>query len=217
MNKTEQKQAFTLIEIMVVIIVLGTIAVVCIPALINSINDNQYKTLWKKDFSDFSVASFKMLQDNNSTFKDLRDNNNNLCGNNNNNCFRDKYAPYLNTINTCNAGVSGCFTSIISSFNGTSLIPFDNTKSSVILNNGTLISFAYTNSTCGDSNICGYIEFDVNGLRTPNTIGRDIFGVNIYNGTILPYGSNKPDNTADSYVGSCATSGWGCSADYLYN
>jgi len=219
MNKTvrkKQKPAFSLAEILVALIVLGTISILSIPALINGINDDQYKTLWKKDFSDFSIVSLKLMQDNNGTFANLRDTNGTLCGNNGHDCFRDKYLPYLQILKVCNVGVSGCFTSSGSYFDKTSSVSFDNTKSSVILNNGTLIRFSYTNQTCGGSNICGYAEFDVNGLSPPNTIGRDIFGVNIYDSKIQAYGSNKPDNTADGNTTSCSTSGWGCSTDYLY-
>jgi hypothetical protein len=49
---------------------------------------------------------------------------------------------------------------------------------------------------------------DVNGFKPPNTLGKDIFSIDIFENGIKPKGI-----TGDGYE--CNNMGWGCSAKYL--
>ena len=58
------------------------------------------------------------------------------------------------------------------------------------------------------------LMFDINGLLPPNRWGKDIFGVNIYEGgTIEPFGSNL---SMDKLKQDCSPEGTGISCSYYY-
>ena len=58
---------------------------------------------------------------------------------------------------------------------------FDDTTETAILNDGTLLFFQPSSADCSQSqgggidNICGSIWADLNGFKSPNKFGRDIF------------------------------------------
>jgi prepilin-type N-terminal cleavage/methylation domain-containing protein len=45
------KKAFTLAEVLIVLAIIGIVAAITIPAMINSTQDNEYHTVLKKYFS----------------------------------------------------------------------------------------------------------------------------------------------------------------------
>lgn len=52
-----KKLAFTLGEIILTITIIGIVASMTIPSLINNIDNQQYKILWKKIYADINNAS----------------------------------------------------------------------------------------------------------------------------------------------------------------
>lgn len=65
---------------------------------------------------------------------------------------------------------------------------------------------AYCNGTDGQ-----IIWIDVNGyLKPPNIIGKDVFGVKVYQEGLRPLGYS-----GDGYENTCATTGVGCLLQYL--
>jgi len=73
------------------------------------------------------------------------------------------------------------------------------------------------------------LQVDVNGLKKPNTVGKDIFYFGLTNNgktkttfwrtangcTVAPYSITINQN---NYVDDCKTgTGWGCSAQYILN
>lgn len=57
------------------------------------------------------------------------------------------------------------------------------------------------------------IMFDINGLLPPNTWGKDIFGVNIHEGGISPFGE---DMTMNELKHDCSRRGTGVGCSYYY-
>ena len=55
--------------------------------------------------------------------------------------------------------------------------------------------------------------FDINGILPPNTWGRDIYGVNIYEGKIEPFGAELP---MEDLKTDCSAFGTGVSCSYYY-
>ncbi len=89
--------------------------------------------------------------------------------------------------------------------------------SGAVLNSGEWFYLLISPVTCTDpadtegfANGCGSITIDVNGFKGPNTIGRDIFAIDILEDRIVPVGSKNLANE-------CSTSnaGRGCAAKYL--
>ena len=70
----------------------------------------------------------------------------------------------------------------------------------VILNDGSVVIIKAQGDKCnltdgGYSNTCGYILYDVNGEKAPNTFGKDVFSFLIMKDSIKP---NKLDNCKKS-------------------
>lgn len=51
-----KKYAFTLAEVLIALVVIGIIAAITVPSLMNNMDDYQYRGSLKKNFSSFSQA-----------------------------------------------------------------------------------------------------------------------------------------------------------------
>lgn len=214
------KKGFTIAEILITLGIIGIVAAMTIPVLLENVQDMQNKIAWKKAYSIIAQASLQVLSENGNTFK-------NLCGYFDSKCLKDKYAPYLNTSKLCdssNGGTYGiCWIHTGSYLDGGTLTDnaWDgaNSRAGAILNNGTLILFMYQYDT-GHKNWAinpyfGNVYIDVNGFKGPNIISKDIFGLTLYENTIKPFGI--PGDEYGHYASTCDSddTGWGCSAKYL--
>jgi len=63
-GKNSENYAFTLAEVLITLGIIGIVAALTIPSLINSIQDSQYKTAYKKAYSEASQAVNSCLADN---------------------------------------------------------------------------------------------------------------------------------------------------------
>lgn len=208
--------AFTLAEVLITLLIIGVVASLTIPALINNTQDQELKTAWKKSYSELTQATNLILLDNAGSLKGL-------CADNNDNCMRNLYAPYLSYTKSCNENSSwgNCWHNGLSEFwymDGTAIPSGWTNAAGLILNNGAFVRFIWISSQCNNVSIgisrCGSIYVDVNGFKKPNRVGKDIFG------TIIQYNGIKPrgisGDTAPYCEGSTGVnSGFGCPAVYL--
>ena len=208
--KSSHSKGFTLAEILITLTVIGVVAALTIPTLLQNTNQAELKAAWKKAYGDISQASLLIMNDNGgdlvNAFPD-------------HNIMRDKYLEKLSYIKSCEYGTSrgNCFASSIYGLNGF-LFPNDWWNvAGAVLTNGTSLEFLSTSSDCtGYRHFiqkCGDITVDVNGLKKPNTFGKDIYFIHVKKDGLLPGGI-----TGDQFVGDCSSSGdgWSCSAVYLY-
>ncbi len=153
---------FTLAEVLVTLAIIGVVAALTIPSLIQSTQKQQYVTGLKKAYSDLSQATLQLMDNNGGTMTGLMD-----LGN-----MHTRYCGYLNCIKKCD-------------YNTVDGNCFENTgqthHTGAILSNGMHISFYNFDINCNDNylgngqTVCGIIYVDVNGWKYPNTLGRDIF------------------------------------------
>lgn len=222
------KKGFTLAEVLITLGIIGVVAAMTIPTIINDAQDAQFKSAWKKQFSVFSQASTSILIDNGGSFK-------NIVALWDNNALRDLYSDKVKYIKTCAANDwygGKCWADHVYTgygltkfLNGTSVhsneIPLGNGNAGAVLPDGTNVLFAYQDNTCtsqntpgvgyeGLTNVCGWISVDVNGVKGPNIVGRDIFGMFLLENKVVPYGTKN-------FSGTCNTSGrgLGCSSQYI--
>lgn len=197
--------AFTLAEILVVLLILGTIAALTIPALVQNIQDAELKAAWKKSFSELSQAAIMLETEygeiSNTTFIS-------------NNDLRNKFAAYLSYTKSCdnNMAFGNCWhkDGEWKDLTGVSQTGWGNAPA-IILSNGSFVRFVRTGTTTGNLFTYGYINVDVNGFKGPNVMGRDIFFAHVLEDSITPFGTQ-----GDGLESTCSSYGKGCSALYLY-
>lgn len=211
-----QDKAFTLAEVLITIGVIGIVAALTIPTLIKNTQDMEFKTAWKKAYSDINQATQKIIEDNGGDLV-------NLCTIGNiydNDCFRNAYLNYMSYIQKCDTDsiITQCWTS--EPLGDRSLDTINGSRA--ILNNGSFIYFNYRDKACADTffgNIpggyCGIIQVDVNGYNGPNISGKDIFSMWATKNKIAPFGT-KGITWGVTCNPTSNIPGYGCAAKYLY-
>lgn len=222
-KKNEQSFAFTLAEVLITLGIIGIVAAMTIPTIINNSNKMKYITALKKSYTTWNQALAKMAVDSGtpeditSLFTGTTDS------------IGDNIASYFNVVQNCKSVVSaGCFTNkAILSYNGTGaswdLDGFAYYK--FITADGAAYMFLpISNCTTNESSnitgdltkICATFYVDVNGKKAPNTFGRDIFRFNLSNGRtpmLYPFGGVDSNNaTNKAYCHGANTTGFSCSS-----
>lgn len=192
-----RQNAFTLSEVLLVLSVIGVVAALTIPTLTTSLQDQQFKTGYKKAFSIASQA-INMIKASNTNFENSGGDCGYAANKNNFNSMMSK----LNTIKSCFGDVSGCWDSTGEKYYNTH--PGNN-------------SVAYIDSsgvawtTIDD---CGGFIADTNGNKPPNKYGQDRFPFTwdtVGSGGIPSKINIYPDKTGtalDCPSGSCWYTSW---------
>lgn len=227
--KTKEFIAFTLAEVLIVIGIIGIVAQMTIPTLVNNVQDAQYKTMYKKAFSTLNQALITIASDNGGSLK-------NLCADSDNTCVRDAFANKMNWTKKCeNANITGnCWANSWTRLNGnaTWAINYYGNEAAMNLSDGTFLVFVIYKPNCdyienpGVSTLmsCAYAQIDINGLNKPNKIGKDIFLVHLQENAIKPFGTSgdwvsigyAANGLANYYM--CDPKGDGeiCAYDFLF-
>lgn len=214
LNKKKFFQAFTLAEVLITLGIIGIVAAMTIPTLMNNIQDAQFKTSLKKNYSVLSQAYNLIANDNGGSFPAAFTS----CGVTDtsvvNTCFKDIFKTNLNYIKECDGGTAlgTCISTQANTkylngnpANGWGL---SSTLAGLILNDGTSLGIHFGGvMTSGNA----WIIIDVNALKPPNTWGRDMFL--IYYDTTHIY----PASTVSEGVDNCINtwSGHSCAGQYL--
>jgi prepilin-type N-terminal cleavage/methylation domain-containing protein len=219
MSLMKKSKGFTLAEVLITLGVIGVVAALTIPTLMNNISDTQLRTQFKKMYAALSQVHSSLISENGGTFVGLSDNYQTL---------RDLYADKMKTLKRCNIGAVTdiCWhadNAIKYLNNGTYNV--SNGIQAFVLSDGAFIQpYFDTNFNCLDNNSvgtiyrCGWIRVDVNGFKTPNVVGKDIFLIHILKDRLLPYGTSN-DAAAVQAATSCnsGSTGLGCAAYVINN
>ena len=214
--------AFTLAELMIVIMIIGVIASITIPGLLNDTNDSEFNTALKKAYSDLAGA-IVLIQANNNGVVSVGD-----VSGSSSTTLRSDFCSVMTCTKTDTT--QNLFGSTDYKFykGGNSGWPASSSSPAAMLNNGNIIEFT-SNSTCSGTPIttCGTIAVDINGTKGPNMFGKDTYqfwitrqatsnGDTAY--SVIPFGS-QGDGYSSS--GNCVAgaSSWnasnGCTAKRL--
>ena len=204
-----KNSAFTLAEVLITLAIIGVIAAISVPSLIQKTNQAELITAWKKNFATLSQALDNvMFNDGSINIKDSY-------------ALRNALGNQLKFVKSCDSPIGNCWhaagvAKTLPLPNGTTY-NYESNMSDItgaILNNGALLVIhedtGYT--------ALGWIMVDVNGFKSPNVAGRDIFiGRITSDGFVAPtekeFGTCNPVSVGDSgnsYIG------LGCSSYYLY-
>lgn len=187
MRKTTSQNhtGFTLSEVLITIGIIGIIATMTIPSLIQKSVNKQNAVAVIKVYSELSNAIQLYISDNGADLKDSglfeNDQDPSLLWNN-------FFMKYFNIQKYC-LFVSGCFpTGMYKHLNGDDWEGLSSTATgaaSGVLNDGTLLRIWIPTGNC--SSYCAEVIVDVNGYKGPNQSGRDTFLFQILKDKIIAY------------------------------
>jgi prepilin-type N-terminal cleavage/methylation domain-containing protein len=220
-NFVKKLTGFTLAEVLITLLIIGVVASLVIPAIIQDAQQAEFKAAWKKAYADIDQTVKMNMIDNGGDLVSAFQNTND---------YTDKILAHLAFTKKCYFGYStgNCWHSgqSLHQLNGNPEDFWANDNDpGAVLSNGNLLYFYFRSIECTDRSggninfdICGQIMVDVNGFKGPNTIGKDVFGIWVKKNGIMPYGTIE-DNWIDATtISTCnpIKTGWGCSAKYLY-
>jgi len=237
--KRSRGKGFTLAEILITLTVIGVVAALTIPTLLQNTQQAELKTALKRDFADLSQATLLIKNDAGGTLVNAFRNGagDGLDSENLKNAYKGK----LNYIKECSgtaayggsgtgaSGEGGCWhgTNNWELLNSTKNLGSQNPG--LILNNGTLMFFGLEKSDCmldlsftGGAvtyKRCAAITIDVNGFKKPNVLGKDIFQFSLTSDSLIPAGAQGffvPEITCIPGSTDSGNNGYGCTAKYLY-
>ena len=186
------KKAFTLAEVLITLGIIGVVAALTIPTLVNNYRKKQFETGLKKEYSVLLQALDMYKQDNETPLK-REDTDQSLAE------FKNKIKPYLKILVDCGnnqtSSKAKCvqngdytqdkkYTYKTYSGNIAKENLFDDGQ--IILNDGSHLLFE---NPGGGSAV--YVSIDVNGYKKlPNKWGEDVFTFQLMNdGKLLPMGA----------------------------
>lgn len=205
------KKGFTLSEVMLVLSVIGVIAALTIPGMIQNLQDRQYKVAYKKMYSSLSQATSQMVADNGGTLKGLYSTN-----------LVDAYGNYLGYLRKCapSETYGNCWAKQgeFKYLNNSIIVGWGN-EPGIILRDGTYLFIGNDPGSCnhafGTLFECATAFVDVNGVKMPNKMGKDIFLIHIFEDSIKPVGIQGDGIDPDSTCVESTGSGYGCGYKYL--
>lgn len=228
------KKGFTLAEVLITLGIIGVVAALTVPTLMQNADERANIVALKKAYSILSQAYTSAVQENGTP------DNWNLIGMGdatglaNLNTIMSKY---LNVTKNCDTG-SGCFASVgYRDLNGIAnqSLNADTGYSKLILADGTSLALRQWTPDCswdwsgGSGNlalksVCGYFSVDINGFKKPNQMGVDVFQFLFTKYGLVPLGTPLQNSyTYANYCNRTKTSGSGwyngssCTAWVLYN
>ena len=211
-----KKAAFTLAEVLITLGIIGVVAAMTMPSLIQNYQEKATVTKLKKCYSLVSQAYVSILNDEGGSDTlqagdDLE--------------MMEKFGKYLKYQKTCGRN-KGCFPNVTYKSvtgNGYNKWEDDTTdRSRAILTDGTLIMFNKSAMWGGNEGnyLYAQIYVDINGFKGPNQLGRDFFYFYINPEKIVPAGAKalEEKNEDQKFTKNCIQqNGYACAAWVIYN
>ena len=198
---------FTLAEVLITLVIIGVIAAMTIPTLINKTNNQEYVSRLKKVYATLSAATNRIIFEKGTP-------NSTLGGwSSSPEALLDIYKTKLMVADEC-VPSNGCtpndsykqLNNVNSNYN-------IGLRPKLVLNDGTFLFFwlepdAYScnYNSYGSFNACGEIYEDINGKKGPNKWGRDFFYFVIKENGLVPAGcdGNSSDCNKNGNEYTCA-------------
>ena len=198
--------AFTLAEVLITLGIIGVVAAMTLPVLIEKLDERQNISMLKKFYSEFANATNLLRYDYGEPESWGLINNNQDSSEN----LIQMYKSRLNMTKICGEGDISCFNFPVYKYDGTTKITSSEYSSwalkSFVLNNGVTVFFDVNDN-------CFSVFFDVNGKNKPNRLGVDVFAWAVngkgkivrYTDPSLTNGNNEPEY---NYAFEIMENGW---------
>ena len=225
-NDIAKKAAFTLAEVLITLGIIGVVAAMTLPTVINNTRNKQLETALKKSYSALSQVTMRVINEDFGGYLDA----------NSAYMLKDYFVKYYNGSKVCvsndrpggcpPAGTSVCDFMVQNYKNFTGKVSAACVGNDALTNtiDGTTVYFDTPNWNADvPESVAGkiIIVIDVNGWqKRPNMLGHDMFMFQITDkGKLLPMGANDNDvYPADEYcslTSNTNTNGYGCAAKAL--
>jgi len=208
------KKGFTLSEVLITLGIVGVVAAITMPTLIQKHQEQVTVSKVKKFYSTMSQAFLFATKDN-GTAEQWEVKKYSKLGAEQ---FMSYLAPHLRILRDCGTSV-GCLKydrniTLLSGRSHDTNYEQNSNYYKFILNDGSYgwLRTSYYNTYCNDvefnlQNVCAALWIDVNGQKLPNTVGRDIFVFYVLRDRIA-----MADAECD-----LSSEGWGCTSYIIKN
>jgi prepilin-type N-terminal cleavage/methylation domain-containing protein len=215
MKNLKKLVAFTLSEVLISLVIIGIIAAITVPTLIQRYQDQALKSALKKNYSVLKSALDKYQVDNGerllpSDVKRFQ--------------LKSILMKYLKATKDCynSFSASVCTSNPYKTYNNHAMWTSMFDDGQFVLQDGTFVLLQNENGEVSADRQNNYISVDVNGYaKKPNRLGRDLFMFQLMsNGDLLPMGTKGTDyySETDEYCSNTSASnmnGAACTAKVL--
>lgn len=214
------KNGFTLAEVLITLGIIGVVAALTIPTLMQNIQDKELYTATQKTFSVLSNVTQRIVYENSGTLWDNSSSDTTVLSKS----ITDEYAKYLSYVQEDTSDkiqTNGWYGYKSNKIVSTPV----STRYSLVLKDGMYLRFLATQNcisplSTGIGNVCGSIIVDVNGNKSPNMWGRDVQAFDVIkdnngNYKLLPCGPDVSGHNCSSNSQDITTS-QGCT-EYVIN
>jgi len=223
-NKQKKRKAFfTLAEVLLTLAIIGIIAAMTLPALLNSTNKMENVVALKKAYETLSQITYSIMAENGGSMPAA------LSSATTPENLANVFIPKLNVAKNCGVAstkATGCFPDITYKFLGGDdwqNIATNTGCSTILTNDNMAYSFNSTSASCTADwsnptgttssplfNTCGTVSIDINGPnKGPAIMGRDVFTFALTRKGLIPRGAYS-ENAVD-----CLTYGQGCTSKVI--
>ena len=190
MTIMKHKIGFTLSEVLLTLVIIGVIASLTIPSLMQNTRKQEYVTALKKAYSTLSQASYAIASEEGKPSEWIDSNMFNAADS-----VYKTFKDYLNIAADCGKDHKKCF--------GTDGEKNRTYRRSFILADGQIFEFTEARQGCNltygaSQDVCAYIYVDINGRKKPNKAGRDGFSFILKADGIHPAGCDSDNDCSPS-------------------
>ena len=223
--------AFTLAEVLITLGIIGVVATITLPSLIQRNIEKQRVAQLKKAYSELSQAYNLAIAENGAPTEWGMGG---MYEEQSHYIMASNMKKFLKLSEDCvdmtqsqvekNCGYKGAFAGVSYDYNG-------HNRKLVILSDGVMVAFRSYDANCNFDfaaikNVCGEIIIDLNGASLPNRNGQDIFAIFMTNNKLVPAGIKGAAHTferacdpsiARPYPSYSTGNMYACTAWVLYN
>lgn len=208
------KKGFTVVEIIVAIVIIVAIASFAVPAIMDNTNQAKLTSTWRELYSEikyvFSIIEVQAKE--NVKLSEIS-----LLKVPTNRQIEVKTALLFSVIRPSLRLKSGVDNEIYKpTFMNGSNIPADNEyyfDNFYFNSNQKIVGIKWNPKKCKRAEICGKMSFDLNGIKPPNAWGKDVFGVNVFDTKVEPFGMELGESEAKK---ECLLKSKGTACSYYY-
>ncbi len=202
-----QKNGFTIVEIVVVFFLMLGVLFLVYPKSVDSSRQAKLISKWSQKVSelDYMFSVYRAQKDGDFDVKLSQAQSEEA----KNKVLEDIIRPYLRI-------TSKLQTVYAPMFMDKSVIPTDSKyyfNHYYLTSTNEIVGFKFINQNCKEKDVCFIMSFDINGTNPPNLWGYDIYGIDVYNDKIAPFGKEVNQQMLKQ---NCSRLGSGVYCSYYY-